>query len=159
MTGINRYQQLAELAVRNSEAYFEDKRQREDEARFVMRGLQNYLQAPLGALEFVELRQDLVVLNITGTQLKLVLGRDNAWHFGIRLRFQSDSSLAYGAVTLKLSLRQGDAGSTLHFERDFSISNHDPSSLDSFLEYVFSSLADDYRKPVNAPKRYIGFYT
>jgi hypothetical protein len=153
-----KYDELAALAIRNSEEFFQEKSEMENKALFVMREAQAFFEAPEGRLEFVKLSRDLAVEHADGKFPKLVYGHDHSWHFGFRLRFESEEDMAFGVVNLKLALHRLGNQVILKFEREFPINSAEVGSAKEFLEYLHVTLSEDYQKPACSPKRHIGFH-
>jgi len=155
---MTRYEELAAAAVKSITEFYNDKAEREEDARFVLAAIVEYLQAPNGTVLFAELGPDLHSTGNTDPyEPALRWAADAAWHFGVRIRFSNDSSNAYGKLTIKLKLQRRKEGFRLHFERDYDASRNSKASLDGFLQDLCRGIAEDYAKPLGAVRPRIGF--
>lgn len=151
------YEELTELAIADSRDFYQERSDCSNCIEIAISKLTQYLQAPLDSVSFVKLDKDLHRTDETSGNPILASAPDRAWHFGVQIQFRDKSSLHFGVVRLSMSIQPSGDNFVLRFDREFSVNPKQPDSFNPFVEYVYSSLAADYKKPRRTRRQQIGF--
>jgi hypothetical protein len=155
---MTRYELLAEAAVKNSKAFFEDRQHCEHCARYIGDALRAYLEAPDGVVCFVVLDSELNLTTETHPQtVQLVRGADRRWHFCIQIYFGDNSSLAFSKVKIYFAIQRDGEGFRVFHEQNFHVKLEDNETLKAIAAHIFDGLVEDYAKPLDVPRPRIGF--
>jgi hypothetical protein len=153
-----RYAELARLAIEDSRKFYEERSACSHCVSVAISKLVAHLQAPNDAVAFPALDGNLRATEETSDQPDLEFSVESVWHFAVRIHFRASGSLNYGVVTLYMSICPITSGYSIKFdERDFSVNPQLSDSFNSFIEYICSSLTNDYGKPRRTRRPQIGF--
>ena len=153
----SRYEDLAKLAIRDSQNFYQEQEGCSDCAAMAISQLAEYLQAPADTVSFVKLGSDFRSTGEKSQRPDLRFSPDGAWHFGIKIYFRESQALNYGVVTLYLNIQSSGHGYKLTFDREFMVDNANPDSFNAFVDHVYTSLASDYGKNFRIRRPQIGF--
>lgn len=155
---MTRYDELSALAVKTTEEFYDAKLSCEDFARHLILKLREFLGAPAETVQFIQLDADLRATGEThDSEPRLRRMPDGSWHFGIQIHFRRSTSLAFGKVTLKMSVQKQPDGFKLKYEREFIVDDSGSDSISQLFQFIYDGLKEDYSKPMDAPKPRIGF--
>ena len=153
----SRYEELAQLAIKDSHSFFQERLACSDCATAAVLRLIDYLQAPGDSISFAKLDKDFRSTGETSQHPELQFSQDGSWHFGIQIHFSAKNTLNYGIVTLNVSIQPSNSGYELKFDREFFVDPTKPDSFNGFVEYVHTSLSADYARSRRARRPQIGF--
>lgn len=157
---MTKFNELAGLAAKYSRAIFENQRQCQQAAQFVMRSYAEYLGCPLENVDFIRVDGD---LNPTKDEVKfsdsvpMVLDSESFWHFCGRIRFEGPDPVAHAHEIFKLGIKYHEGLLTIREDQDFKVNPTDLATFFPFFEHLYKASYEAFSNPLVKQSRRIGF--